>query len=747
MVGVPTDDPPVRETNDRSLFVGREAELGTLASLVPHLRLLTLVGPGGIGKTRLVDECLRRGVDALETAVVPLEPVRSATQLGAVIAVALRVRDPEQTLSRDRIAAAIGDRSMRLVLDGAEAMADELRALAPRLLAAAPQLRIVVTSRRPLGAPDEVIWTVPSLSCPPPGDVSLDSDAVRLFLARAPSPPADREAVAELCRRLDGLPLAIELTAALTATRTVQQILAEDAAALSADGLREVLRRSYDALPEPERELIAALSVFAGDFGAADARAVGDPGDPELAHRLQMLVDASWLAVRDTDDGRRYAMLDTMRGFGRERLRSGTAEAAVRRRHAEHFAALAVQSESGLAGPELVSWTARLRAADADLQEALRWSRDTASWTVGLATAAALWRWWLVSGQLVTGREELAALLDADPRRNDVLAGRALRAAAVLAAENGEPTDAAEFAGRSLRLLQRLDEPNEAALAATILGSALRYLGEEAQARTHFETALRLRRRLGDERGEAAALNNLALLRLDAADLAGAGQLLEQALAIKRRLCEPRAIALGLCNVSEVYVRAGRLDEAARAIAEGEAVAAPLDDKQLSGGLLCNAGDLAARRGDWPAALDHYERALRVHGEAGNEHDVVVAMIGRARALHHVGRTGEALAELHRAAGTAQRTGNAQRWALAQLALAEITGTRRTSTPPGVTARQADVLSCVAAGLSNREIAERLHLSVATVERHLATVYRNLGLRGRVAAARFATDHGLLPGE
>ena len=733
-----------------SSFIGRVDDLDAVTDLVGRHRLVTLLGPGGTGKTRLLVEALLAEDDGtLPTAFLPLEPVRTGTQLHTVVAAALDVRDTTQALSAETIGAALGDRALRLVLDGAEHLVEDVRDVVGRLLAAAPGLRVVVTSRRVLGVPGEVAWAVPQLSCRTSETGELP-DAVRLFLTRArervPHIEPDYAVVGELCERLGGLPLAIELTAAWTGTLTVEQILRDRADLLSVSGgLGPVLDGSWEVLDADERSLLGTLSVFAGEFTYDDARSVAELSPRDFAERLRALVDSSWLVVRDAPD-RHYSMLESLRAHVRDRLDATPEASAARRRHAELFRRLAADSEAGLAGAQLPSWFARMRAADADIQEVLRWTRDSGEVDLGLELAASLWRWWLASGQLTTGRRWLRLMLDADPQRSDIVTGRALSGAAILAAENGEPADAVGLAEQALRILRSHGETSDAARAATVLGSAQRYLGDEAGARANLGIALELRRRLDDRRGEAAALNNLALLSLDAADLDEAGRLLGAALAIKRTLGEPRAIALGLCNLSEVFVRTERLREAQEALAEATAICAGLDDKQLLGGLLCNAGDLAARHGNWTESVDLYEQALRAHGEAGNEHDEIVAHVGLGRAMHHLGRQPDALAHLRRAEALAAGAGNMQRLAYVRVAIADVTGAAAGERPPpGLTARQAEVLRYLAAGSSNREIAGRLHLSVATVERHLATVYRNLGLTGRVAAARYAIEHGLLP--
>jgi DNA-binding CsgD family transcriptional regulator/Tfp pilus assembly protein PilF len=289
-------------------------------------------------------------------------------------------------------------------------------------------------------------------------------------------------------------------------------------------------------------------------------------------------------------------------------------------------------------------------------------------------------------------------------------------------------------------------------LAATVLGSAHRYLGNTDAARLDFETAMRLREQLGDRRGLSIAINNMALLELDVGNLGRARELLEQALAIKREFGEPRSIALGLANLAAVVIKAGEWDAAEHLLDEGVAMAD--GNPQLIGTFRANQGDLAAHREDWAVAAGHFRAAIAASEAGGHPHDSIEPMIGLARVYHRTGQHDEALRELRSARALAAEIGNAHRLAEAEAALAEVTGAQgagldateapvRAALPGSLTARQADVLRLLAAGRSNKQIAAELYLSPATVERHLATVYRNHGLTSRVEAARFAIDHGI----
>jgi predicted ATPase/DNA-binding NarL/FixJ family response regulator len=746
-------------------FVGREHELAELSQLLDSARLVTLIGPGGAGKTRLAIEAIRRGNPGADVAFIPLEPVRQPQSLVSAVASGLRVHDQPRVPLEKSVATALAATPRLLVLDGAEHLRHEVAKLAATLLAAADGLRIVVTSRVVLGVPGEVCWTVPPLDCPSAAAGVSDiaaSDAVQLFIARArerlpgfTGAEVAPHAIAELCRRLDGLPLAIELIAGWVGTLSVPEILQQRAVLLdqeaSADQPRgrklvDVVRASHDLLGPEQQRLLPSLSVFADAFTMADVLAITDDASstgPQLAGTIRGLVDSSWLVVTRGGEYNRFAMLETMRTFAAALLDQSGGAVAVRRRHARYFAGLARESEPELAGPDAARWASRLNAAAADLDVALQWADETAELDLGLDMSAALWRWWLVSGRLAVGRAWLGRFLALADRRRDELAGRAQCSAAVLAVENGDYAAALPQAQVALRVFEQLGLSERTALAATVLGSAQRHLGDHAAARRSFQTAADLRGALGDRRGVSVAMNNMALLAMDDGDLVQARELYEQALVIKRQLGQQQSIAIGLANLADVLIRASQWDQASRALSEATDLAIAVDSPQLIGTLRCNQGHLAAHRREWAQAVTHYEAAIAAHQQAGHPHDAVEAMIGLGRAEAQLGHREEAVRQLRAAEAVAAGIGSAQRQAEVRAALADIGETSADILPDGLTGRQAEVLRLLAAGLSNKQIAAELFLSPATVERHLATVYRKLGVGGRVEATRYALSHGL----
>ncbi len=423
----------------QSVFVGRHRELGELAGLLNRARLITLTGPGGTGKTRLAVEAASRWA-AGRIAFVPLEHVKPPQSAASAIAARLGLRDRPGVPLRESLLAALRELPWLLLIDRAEHHRDEVAALLGSLLPDAPGLRVLVTSRVVLGLTGEVCWAVPPLDCP---SVTADavgiaaSDAVRLFVARA----ADRLpgfslagpaplAVAELCRRLGGLPLAIELIAGWVGTLSIDEIVRHRTVLLDygARRLTDVLRASYDLLAADQQRVLRTLSVFAEPPSLADAAAVLGMSEPEAAVAIRALVDSSWLTVIRGAEQNRFAVVEVVRLFAAGCLVAAGESASIGRRHARHFADLALSSEDALAGPGAPAWTARLEAVAADLHAVLHWAAETGEVEFGLAVSAGLWRWWLVSGRLAVGRSWL---------------GRFLALAAELAGTEPAPTEPA----------------------------------------------------------------------------------------------------------------------------------------------------------------------------------------------------------------------------------------------------------------------------------------------------------------
>ena len=353
----PAGAPPV----PLSSFVGRESEIASLTALLSASRLVSLVGPGGVGKSRLALEVLRRqSSDSNRVVFVAMDQLSDPELVGTRVATALGIRDTPGVHAADAVTESLTTQPALLVLDGAEHVLPGVVSLVQRVLAQASMTRIVVTSRCVLDVSGEQVWPVPALTCPAP-DASpreaTGSDAVRLFAARAAERMPDfaitdqlAQPVAELCRRLDGLPLAIELAASWAGTLSVGEILAfrldlmdtpQPGSDRRARTLRAVAESSHAMLGPDERAVLRDLSVFAGSFTLMDASAITGVSPDRMLHSLRRLVNSSWLVARHDRDQSAYRMLDTLREYAAEQLNDAGTGQLTRERHGQHFAALA----------------------------------------------------------------------------------------------------------------------------------------------------------------------------------------------------------------------------------------------------------------------------------------------------------------------------------------------------------------------------------------------------------------------
>jgi predicted ATPase/class 3 adenylate cyclase len=563
--------PPLRSLDARphnlplqlTSFVGREAELVTVRDLLHRHRLVTLTGPGGTGKTRLA---LQAAADALvptdgQTAfadgvwLVELAALADPGLVPQAVAGALGVREEPGRPLPATLTDALRPKHLLVLLDNCEHLLDACARLADALLRACPHLTVLATSREALGIAGEVTWRVPSLAVPegaagrPAPDAAglARSAAVRLFADRAAAVrpgfavTAENAApVAQVCVRLDGIPLAIELAAARVRVLPPGQLLArlEDRFRLLTGGSRTALERhqtlqaavdwSYDLLTGPERALFARLSVFAGGWTLEATEAVGaDSDDPAgggiepdgVLDLLTRLVDKSLVVAEEQPDGSaRYRLLETLRQYAEQKLAATGGEAgAARRRHAAHYLALAERAEPELEGPRQLAWLGRLEAELGNLRQALRWClEEGGSAETGLRLAAALWHFWRHQGRQREGRAWLEAAL-------------------------GLPGAAARTAAR--------------AAALYVEGALAGIMGDGAVARARHGASVALWRELGDARGLARALAQLGLELERAGDPAAAAALLEEAVALARAAGDRWGLALALRFLGNLEIR------------------------------------------------------------------------------------------------------------------------------------------------------------------------------------------------
>jgi predicted ATPase/DNA-binding CsgD family transcriptional regulator/DNA-binding XRE family transcriptional regulator len=806
-----------------SSFVGRKNELVQVQELLERTPLLTLVGPGGVGKTRLALEVASRFLPRVSDGawLVELAPLSDPTHIPQAIAGAVGLKEHPGRPLDEAVMAALERRQLLLVLDNCEHLIGGCADLAHRLLRACPGLRILSTSREALGVDGEVRWLVPSLALPSrdaagargdgPGKDVSDAEAVRLFVDRARATHSgftliDREgaAVAEICRVLDGIPLAIELAAAWVRVLPTSQIAMRLRTSfdLLSSPTRTALPRqrtlsatilwSYDLLPAAEQALFRELSVFRGGWTLEAIEHVSGGGDTLM--RLTRLVDQSLVVVEADSGGEmRYRFLEPIRQFAEERLETEGSSKIVRDRHATYFLALAEAAQVALWGvKQRGSWIPRLAPEHDNLRGALRWLINTHDAERAQLLGAYLGRYWMFSGH---GREartwlaELAAMradggvtprtrarlllatLAADIYDQDIRNAQARAAESVAMARAAGDAWCTAYAlwiyaavalhverdaVRTLALTQegiafarQGGDPVHEALHLHYANAAHLRLGDTASARTDAQRALAIASEIEVPREVGRALASLADATCAEGDLIAGRELFERALAIFEEQDEPVHLVITLRAL--VYVVVDLDDGAAARALLRRALDAWSEAGRSPGGGLPTLRAFAYLFGAearyrpllvLASALEGIGQTVpEVPGTYG--HRLLDPSVARAREV-----LGSTEAEAALASGRAMSLDEALEFALHELDNSPAAATRVETTassvrPFGLTAREIEVLRLVAAGHSNKSIASQLVLSERTVAHHLDSIFGKLTVSSRAAATAVALREGL----
>ena len=635
-------------------LIGRERDVEAVVRMMggPETRLLTLTGPGGVGKTRLATEAARALLAAGSypdgVFFVALAPLSDASLVLPTIGRSLPDAGETEGLSSSAaLRVHLRDKRLLLVLDNFERLlgaAPEVTAL----MEACPGLAVLATSRAPLRVRGEREYPVAPLGVPDPTRVPRLADvagapAVELFVRRArqASPSfepseANAAAVAAICWRLEGLPLAIELAAARVRFLGPTALLSRLDRALEASGARDLPERqrtmratldwSHDLLSEPEKDLFARLSVFAGGFDLEAAETVGedrrsDEGDVLLL--LGRLVEQSLVLAEPgkVDGGLRYRMLEPVRQYALEKLEEGDERDETRRRHARYYLALAERARPELKGPDQSSWLDRLEAEMDNLRAALGWSLDRGDVEVALRMVAELWWFWYKRGHLNEGRRWLEEALgkSVSPTGAPTPArAEALNGAGVMARNQADFEQAQTWLEESLALQRELGDERGAADVLVNLGTVALDRGDYPRSAALFEESLSLRRKLGDRWGIALALNNLGVVARARGDLAEAASLGEEGLGMFRALGDRAGVAMVLSNLGKVAEEGDAPAEAAEFYGESLALYRELGEKKSIALLGCRLGGISSIRGDHARAEALYDESLRLHGELGD---------------------------------------------------------------------------------------------------------------------------------
>jgi predicted ATPase len=539
--------------------------------------------------------------------------------------------------------------------------------VAETLLQVCPEIKILATSREAMAVSGEVPWTVPSLSVAGPADsedpVSLMQwEAVRLFVERAAAvqpgfalTPDLAPWIAQICRRLDGIPLAIELAAARVRVLTVGQIAGrlDDRFRLLTGGSRTALPRhhtlvatmdwSYDLLDEQDRVLFRRLSVFSGTctLDAAEEVCAGNGLESKnVLDVLVRLVDRSLVVVEEREGQARYRMLETVRQYGRDRLLESGEVRSVRDRHLEYFLALAEGAEPALQGPDQKTWFDRLEAEHDNLRAALEWSLGEDRGDAGLRLAGALWWFWYVRGYLTEGAAWLREALKRDGHTKVRI--RALTGAAALSIFIGDHAETSALGNESLALARELDDAWGMALSLIVLSVTALAQGQRDRAATLIEESLTLTRRMGHQWGIAIGLAIQGRLASARRELALATALLEESLALFRQLGDRWGIAFSQAGLGLAARLAGDYDRAAVLYREALATSRDLGNKQGVAWSLFESGQARLRQRDYARAAMLFAESRELFVEMGEKPDA-------AYALHYQGLVANYLGDQDRA--------------------------------------------------------------------------------------------------
>jgi predicted ATPase/DNA-binding CsgD family transcriptional regulator len=723
-------------------LIGREPDITELTRIVEGSRLVTLVGAPGCGKTRLGLELGRRLADRYPAGMrfVELAPVADGCLAASALAAALGIDEQPGRSAEDALIDELSPKELLVVLDNCEHLLKAIAVLVARLLEGCPSLRVLATSRTALGLEGEQVWRVPPLDLVP---------AVELFRDRASQSahgdglePSSPHVIEEICRRLDGLPLAIELAAAWSRVLTPTEILGrlEPALPLLRSHVRDASPRqrtmeatldwSYQLLRPAEQLLFEQLSVFAGGFDFEAAQALAPRED--VLDGLTSLIDSSLVLAQPTREKMRYRLLEPVRQCAEAKLAARGERDATQRRHAEHYLGLALRSEAKLRGSEAGTVLAQLEGEEGNFRVALRWARDQTD-DLGLRLCTALAPSWAIRGRANEGRAWIDEMLRRRADTEDLrLRASGLARAGRLASRQRDYAATRAMLEESLAIGRKLDDPLGVARRLRSLALVALAQGDLDEAERLCEQSVSLFRRHGDRYGLGLALAFLGMTLQLAGDTGRADPCVREALDLNRSngsitasIYSLGCMAFGAIAVSDLaslrahtvevvgllrklggsYEDPGWLWWTGVALASGEG-------RYRSALRLAGAADAIARRD----GLQLHEQLRRL----------VQPRLERARA-----EVGPAGADQLTAEGSQLSSDE-----LMDEALREADHSR--SSP--LSARELEVAHLVATGLTNREIAERLIISPRTVESHVEHIKAKLGFGRRARIVAWALD-------
>ncbi|MBP2707452.1 LuxR family transcriptional regulator [Microbispora sp. RL4-1S] len=751
-------------------FVGRRHELAEIKRLLTTAHVITLTGVGGVGKSRLA---LRAAVDMRRAFpggvwLAELADLENPELVVEAVAKVVGIQDHSARPGVETLVEGLTGRQALIVLDNCEHLLTACAVLADRLVHALPQLRILTTTRQPLGIAGEQTLDVAPLPLPgeggtPAAEQPSEGDAVRLFEERAAAvlpdfavTEANRDAVAEICRKLDGLPLAIELAAVRLRALSVDQVLErlDDRFRLLTAGsragphrqrtLRALIDWSYELCDEQERLLWQRTSVFLGglDLGAAEEVCSGDGiSRTDVVDLVSGLVEKSVLIREEQGGSVRYRLLDTIRQYGRERLAASGQETGLRRRHRDHYRSLAERARCERFGPGYLAWISRLDREHANLRTALEWCLDEPGEALaGLEMASDLLYHWITSSRIGEGRHWLDQLLATGPEPTPQRA-RALWTGAWLAVIQNDLAPAAAMLEEGRRIAERFGLRGDLAYIAHFSGQ-LALAEDDSETAVKFSAeAVEAQRALGDPEGLVTALIWLSLAYSARGEAKRAVSYAEEAVAVCEAYQEGWHRAYALMALGVELRRQGALRRAADLEKDGLRINRAVRDVFGSGMNMEVLAWIAADEGRFQRSarlLGFLERIWQALGTAMSSFLHLAKYHDECRA-----RTVEALGEPAFRAEARNGAGLTFDEAIVYALQEERPKAERE--PAGgptapLTRRETEIAELVAQGLSNRDIASSLVISQRTAEGHIEHILNKLGFNSRTQIAAWLSE-------
>lgn len=647
-------------------FLGRQTEIDESCNLLrrPEVRLLTLTGPGGTGKTRLSLQIASRLLDEFEHGIffVPLAAIFDPALVLPAIAQALDVKEISGQSLVQALTVHLQDRQILLVLDNFEQVVAAGLHIAD-LLKGTHRLKILISSRETLRIYGEHEYPIPPLPLPdlrrlPPIDTLAEYPAIALFVERARSTRPDFDlttqnaaAIAEICTRLDGLPLALELAAARVRMLSPKDMLARLNSRLNLlnSGARDLTERqrtlrgaiawSYDLLTEEEKTLFTRLSAFFNgcDFQSAEFICTRNAQDPlDLFTGLESLLEKSLLRRETAPDGTpRFTMLETIREYAQEKLQESGNLPELRTLHAEYFINLSLQAkDSLLMGPEQTNWLRRLEQEHDNLRAALAWTlEDTARAEQAITLGAALWRFWWTRGYLGEGRRWMQRIITHAAHLHTTTLADAIHGTAMLTWDQGDHLPAIRLYQQCLQLARQLNYIDGMARALDALGYAADTREDYAQAMAYFEESLPLKRQMHNDWEVACTLNNMGYVRTHQNRFEEATTLFEESLTLFRKVGDQWGIGMALARIGEAARAEGDFEKARHYLQEGLKIWEEMGNRRDTPVLMVAIAEFDLRAGNIPTALSAFRTVLPLALEQDQPAAIYPAFIGIAACL------------------------------------------------------------------------------------------------------------------